>query len=432
VKFSDDGGVFPNPERGFYSAAELLEESSLGWIPERGHTLVHSYVRLDEWRNKSLPPSLLSTLDSKMGMVRAAGLKLVLRFSYNFGPYPDSEPDAPKSRILEHIAQLTPFLKKNADAIAVVQAGFIGAWGEWHTSTNDLLDDPADRKDILEALLGAVPPERSVVIRYPAYKKEMYGGPLDLTTAWTGSFTARTGHHNDCFLSSSTDVGTYPQGQQETWKKYLEQDNLYVPMGGETCAVYEASTACAPALAEMKRLRFTFLNQDYQEDVVQGWVDGGCKAEMDRKLGYRLTLIDAELPPQLRPGGSFLLRVRLKNDGWAAPINPRPARLVLRQGATVASVELPGSDARRWLPGQTATLEARVRIPASWPQGPSTLALALPDPSALGGDPRYAIRIASAGVWEQSTGENRLGDTEIQADAPGTADSAAQQLQILP
>jgi hypothetical protein len=431
VSFAPDSSIFSNPERGFYSAVELLEEKSFSWVLARKHTLIHSYVRLDDWRNATLPSSLLSDIDAKMDLVRASGLKLILRFAYNFGPYPDSDPDASKTRILEHIAQLTPTLQKNADAIAVVQAGFIGAWGEWHTSTNDLLDDPKDRRDILEALLGALPPERSVVIRYPAYKKEMYGGPLDGSSAWSGSFAARTGHHNDCFLSSKTDVGTYPDGQQELWKEYLAQDNLHVPMGGETCAVYAPGTACAPALKEMERLHYTFLNQDYHEDVVQGWESGGCKAEMDRRLGYRLTLVNAELPPALRPGGSFQLRVRLKNDGWAAPMNPRPARLVLTSGAKRASVEIPESDVRRWLPGQEITLEVRVRIPASWPEGAAQWALALPDPSALGADPRYAIRLASSGVWDESTGDNRLGPVQIQASAPGDADPAAKELTIL-
>jgi hypothetical protein len=432
VPFAPDAANFPNPERGFYSSAELLDEDDLSWIVKRGHTLVHSYVRLDAWRDKPLPASLLGDLGKKMELLRSSGLKLILRFSYNFGPYPDSEPDAPKSRILEHIGQLTPFLQQNADVIAVVQAGFIGAWGEWHTSTSGLLKDPKDRKEILEALLAALPGQRSVVIRYPAYKKEMYGPALDLPSAWSGSFAARTGHHNDCFLSSETDVGTYPQGQQETWKTYLEQDNLYVPMGGETCAVYPKRTACSPALEEMKRLRFTFLNQDYHPEVVKGWQDEGCKAEMDRLLGYRLVLIDADLPPLMRPGGSFALRIRLKNDGWAAPINPRSARLVLRGGGKVADLELPESDVRRWLPGEVVELKARIRVPASWPEGVSTLALALPDASGLAADPRYAIRLANAGVWEASAGENKLSAVELKADAPGGADPEAKAFQVLP
>jgi hypothetical protein len=37
---------------------------------------------------------------------------------------------APKKIVLQHITQLAPVFKKNADVIAVLQEGFIGIWGE--------------------------------------------------------------------------------------------------------------------------------------------------------------------------------------------------------------------------------------------------------------------------------------------------------------
>lgn len=81
-----------------------------------------------------------------------------------------------------------------------MEAGFIGAWGEWHTSTNGL-DNIQDKREILNALLAAIP-GRFVQVRYPANIIEMYPAPED-------AVSARVAHHNDCFLSSNTDVGTY-------------------------------------------------------------------------------------------------------------------------------------------------------------------------------------------------------------------------------
>ena len=77
-------------------------------------------------------------LNSIFADIREAGVKAIIRFAYNQGPYPDSEPDASKAQILRHIEQLAPLLQNNADVIAWLEAGFIGAWGEWHTSTNGL------------------------------------------------------------------------------------------------------------------------------------------------------------------------------------------------------------------------------------------------------------------------------------------------------
>jgi hypothetical protein len=70
------------------------------------------------------------------------------------------------------VAQLTPILTSNQDAILAVQAGFIGPWGEWHGSTN-FNYDANGRKEVIGALLDAVP-NRIVQIRTPQHKKTLY------------------------------------------------------------------------------------------------------------------------------------------------------------------------------------------------------------------------------------------------------------------
>ena len=52
------------------------------------------------------------------------------------------------------------------------------------------------------------------MLRYPALKQSIFGTttPLTAAQAYDGSPMARTGHHNDCFLSSANDVGTYNRG----------------------------------------------------------------------------------------------------------------------------------------------------------------------------------------------------------------------------
>jgi hypothetical protein len=54
---------------------------------------------------------------------------------------------------------LAPLFREYHDVIAVAQAGFIGAWGEWHASTNDLTT-PDNMRDILLRLLEILPEER--------------------------------------------------------------------------------------------------------------------------------------------------------------------------------------------------------------------------------------------------------------------------------
>ena len=423
--------VLLNPERGFYRTTSLVDAPDLAWVREAGASLVHSYVRLDDYRDRDLDDELLDAVRAGLDQVRAAGLKLILRFSYNFGPYPDSEPDAPKDRILGHIAQLAPILADEADVIAVVQAGFIGAWGEWHTSTNGLLDDPQDKYDILEALLGVLPDSRTVQLRYPPYKRDHYGEALDETTAWNGSLAARIGHHNDCFLASDDDWGTYPVGEEEAYKEYLAQDALYVPMGGETCNPNPPRSECESALAEMQRLHWTAVNDEYHPEVVAGWTDGGCREQMERLLGYRFTAISIDAPESAPPGGTLPLRIRLRNDGFAAPINPRPVEIRL-SGLGRFSVTLAGQDARRWLPGREVLIETRLQLPNDIEEGGWFIQIALPDASPrLHDDGRYAIRLGNRGFFDAS-GDNDLADLRIDRNALGSRDHDAVGLTERP
>ncbi|NTU56129.1 MAG: DUF4874 domain-containing protein, partial [Anaerolineales bacterium] len=154
--FAPSDASLLNPERGFFTPYELPGTPGFSPLRATGNTLVHLNIRLDDWRGTDIPQETLDGLDTNFSDIRDAGVKAIIRFAYNQGPYPDSEPDASKSQILRHIEQLTPLLQKNTDVIAWVEAGFIGAWGEWHTSTNGL-DNLTDKRDILNTLLAAIP-----------------------------------------------------------------------------------------------------------------------------------------------------------------------------------------------------------------------------------------------------------------------------------
>lgn len=135
-EYSDENIM--NPERGFYGwigTAEALDASK-DYLKYRqnGQTLAYVDMQFDKvdanaFRDKPLSSAFLQDLTDLFGRVRKAGIKLVFRFCYG-----DEAPDAPLARILEHIGQLKPILQQNADVIAVLQAGFIGYWGEWHHS----------------------------------------------------------------------------------------------------------------------------------------------------------------------------------------------------------------------------------------------------------------------------------------------------------
>lgn len=424
VRFQPATDEVLNPERGFMVDIDLVRARDFRWVRAQGYTLAYAGVRLDGNRTEALSPRLLADLDAGFEAVRDAGIKVVLRFVYN-----DTADglDAPKWAVLAHIDQLRPTLQKNADVIAVMDAGFIGAWGEWHSSTHGL-DNVRDRGDILYAILHALPPSRSVTMRSPRYKVDAYGdGQSPADRAFDGTDPARVGHHNSCFLASDTDLGTYAE-PIDRWKEYVAHDGRFTPVGGETCALNPPRSDCPTATAELRRLHWSFLNALYHEAVLASWERDGCYREIARDLGYRLELSSLTMDQAVAPGGVLRVSIRLRNTGYAAMFNARPVYVTL--GPWQVRTEL---DPRRWEPGAPIELALALRIPAGAPPGKLRLGLYLPDADARlrtpARDPLYAVRIANA-TWDAPV--NVLTDAVVvDPRAPGDVDATASEMTLM-
>jgi Domain of unknown function (DUF4832)/Domain of unknown function (DUF4874) len=425
---------------GLGTARNPLSADAMMQLRKEGISTLRLYFLIDEFRDSAISTDALKFLTDQFNTARGAGVKLIPRFAYNFpqsGSYPYKDPDATQSRVLAHIAQLEPVLKANADVIAYVEIGFIGAWGEWHSSTNNLVDPEPNTKvndasrAIVKRLLEALPKTRMVAQRYPRYKQELFSTePLAVTEAFTGSERSRVGAHNDCFLASNTDYGTYSDNatEQEATKAFLERDNLYLPQGGETCnndANAQPYTGCTNALKDMARLRYTSLNRGYLTDVYARWKKEGCLDEATRRLGYRFSLLESTLPESAKPGAGLTVKLSLKNEGFAAPFNPRGFALVLRAKSDGKLTRLTITDGgnipanrtldpRFWTPGATTSLETTLTLPGDLAAGLYDVLLQLYDPEpSLKDRPEYAIRLANADVWEALTGMNKIASLEV-------------------
>lgn len=429
TSYSESFENFPNPERGFYisDGPDASTPISVGKLQEarnRNMSLVRRIYLLSEYRNSPLPESFLNLVSNDLQKAREAGVKLIIRFAYN---WEQGEPDAPKDRILAHMEQLKPVLQKNYDAIAYVHAGFIGAWGEWNRSTNNLLNT-TDMQDILFKFLSVLPSSRMVALRYPYYKKRIYdnASPLNSSEAFNGSNRARTASLNDCFLASRDDGGTYLlENDIEQQKDYLNQENLYVVQGGETCSsgsLAQPYIGCDNALQELERMRWSDLNASFEQGVLDTWKNQGCYGEIERRLGYRFNLVNSEITDSAKPGGRFSAKLNIENVGWANLYNPRLVEIVLRSRGTNQEYYLRANQKPRgWFPGNVTTVNIEGGLPANIPPGEYDIFLNLPDPdSRLYNRPEYSIRLANVDVWEQSTGYNSLlSSIVIDANAQG-------------
>ncbi|VXC99145.1 DUF4832 domain-containing protein [Sphingomonas sp. 8AM] len=421
VTLTPSDAEIANPERGFYRAGNrdlaALDQASLERVYAGGERLVYARIDLVRYRNAPIEARTLDGLARGFAAARAAGVKLIVRAVYNY-PHGETDyhaaQDAPLSVVRAHLAQLQPLFAANADVIAFVQAGFIGAWGEWHSSSNDLTSTP-NRRAVRDALLAAVPRERSIQFRYPP--DLITWGPMQ-----------RIGFHNDCFMASQTDVGTFSEepAQRVPEQAAMARLTADAPFGGETCNPADdpgaiPRTGCAAIRDEGARYHLSYLNADYYRRLFHDrWIAGGCMAEVQRKLGYRFALVSASIAPRAQAGGEWPTQVAIRNEGWARLTNARPLQIVLieRDGGAMRRLTMGSADPRAWLPGAVTTVKAAIRLPVDLAPGAYDIALALPDDApALRDNPRFAIRFANEDRpdrgqgWQNSAGLFRIGLT---------------------
>ncbi len=432
-----------------------------------GLTLAQTYCYLDGYADRPLDDAKLACLQRSLNELRRHGLKAVLRFAY--------EKDMPGTggpkldTILRHIDQLAPLIARNVDVIFVMQAGFVGAWGEWHSSTHRLEADHANLAAIVERVLAVLPPERMTQVRVPKYKRWVlddprFGGyrPVDAQSAFRGSPTARIGFNNDGFLAGPTCGGTWPEAPRFSNPGNPEFDQMtaesaYVPVDGELFWSNQAGAVAGLKAAARLRLHHyssfsiahSFSDREGQHYSIDDWKERPLTAAQVREqelplsdgyftnaagaavtrtpfeyirdhLGYRLELQTATFASEVDRGQPLAVAIDLVNRGFATFINPRPVVLVLiAEDGRVVECPVATADPRRWQPywpggGGSAPLTHRISgaatTAAELPVGRYRLGLWLPDGTeSLRYDARYAVRVANRDAPWWTDGAGRYG-----------------------
>ena len=445
---ADNNTIFSNPERGFYYHMEKHvtksepycvygQESKLTAHKsgDKGSLVLVLYY-LDKYKTtETLPSEILTGFDKDMKALRDNGMKCVLRFAYVQSTTGkganETGNDATLAIALKHLTQYKSHLQANADVIYLVQAGIVGAWGEWYYSSNfgnQTSHMNANRKTLVDSLLKVVPENRYIQLRTPLFKTEYIGNtnPLTADEAYQNTPKARIGHHNDAFLYDYDNMGTYEDTAKQ--KPYLAQETLYVPMGGE-CDVYDKDLAAIyctreKTVADMSRLHWSYINKGYAEATTGMWRDNGTFDELNRNMGYRFQLVKGTYADQVEQGAKLAVNLQIKNVGYAPLYNERPAYIVLKNSSKTYKLRL-ASDPRTWKPnGVTTTINEQVKVPSNVSTGTYQLYLFLPDAySTLESKPDYSIRFANTGsLWDSSTGMNKLNAQVTVVEGSGIVD----------
>ncbi|MBQ4821877.1 DUF4832 domain-containing protein [Aquimarina sp. MMG016] len=383
-------------------------------------TVVYRYFLLDAFLNSDINATFLENIQGDFDNVRNAGLKIIVRFSYSNSQGTTAQQPT-KSQILTHISQLSPILNTNKDVIFSVQAGFIGTWGEWYyTNSTEFGTDGniseiqwANRKEIIDAMLAAIPIEIPIQVRYAGIKTKMYSTTqLTEQTAYQNTPNARIGFYNDAFLNDYGDQGTYSVSSQcenpvgAIDYSYIANETKYLPMTGETNGLNTCDngfrTSGANALNELNLTNWTTINRDYYTPFWTQVINSGHYNDIVKNIGYRFVLNSSTITTNT---SDFDLTIDLSNVGYARHFKERNVYLILKNTITdEITTALIDTDIRTWESSVSITQNFNLGL-----TGTFQLYLWLPDKETnLAMNPDYSIQFANTNIWETETGYNSL------------------------
>ena len=413
-----------NPERGFTTPNVLNYNGSAFpsslYSVDDDNSLVFIRFDLTGYKAGSLPTPALNAIGSVFTDVRDRGKKAVIRFIYSTA----SKADAPLSTVRGHLSQLKDVFVDYQDVIYVVQAGFIGACGEWNQSDYfEFSGYPSnygievadsyfeDQSAVVDELLAAVPASRQIALRTPRYKRyyTRYKGYFPSCWDWNPitsfdgtDYNSRITFHNDGFAGNVGNWGTFadfhtpygdpgPVGNVD--RKMWYSQSAYLACGGETSTsapdpVYSQFSAAKQALYDQ---HISYLGDNQGSSCLRDLTVTEIE-ELRKCMGYHLWLKEAKVYyDALSAGEEITVSCQLKNEGAAPVIYQRPMKLVLLRGDNVTVLADNMGDVRKVTPnGGIRSFFAKFTIPAGGIQPGDKLAIWLPDASAYP-DPSTSI-----------------------------------------
>ena len=471
--YSESSSDVSNPERGLYEQMDFVFKNGSFYYYSDAYsassvssamagftegTLLQINFWLKDYKNTStLSDTAVSKIKEVLGLARSNGKKVILRFGYSDSGSSSEKPyDATPSRIKAHINTLKTVFDNYTDVIYLVQAGFIGAWGEGYYSTNFTTDqythhdyyianssgtryedwnyksgtttqvkDYGNRKSVYDALYSAVPSSRQIALRTPFHKRfYLYPTSIDtwtqLNRVSTGSKENRLAFHNDVLMIDDyREMDTFyfdVNRDRSMWK----QQSAYLACGGETGSIDESSSSSAAYVSYKKSLtqdavvkymkdyHISYLHRHNGSYMYKWWSNKGWIPAIKKALGYRLWLKSFKVTgSSLSSGKTVNVSLTIKNSGSAPVINYRPMKLVLLSSSGTATVlktaagEESFGDIREILSGSEKTFTFDVTLPRTLASG-DRIAIYMPDADLNGNGlykkSVYSIRLANSSM----------------------------------
>lgn len=338
--FTETSEKIDNPDRGLYSIFGFLitdlEEDYSAQIErilksEAPTNLIMIQINLSHYTHRDLTEEGLKNIRDLFSSLRAIEKNWILRFIYDWDN--NTITNEPKSIdiILRHMTQLQDLLQTNQDRIFVVQGLFIGRWGEMNGTR---FNSSEDLRQLTETLMQVTGESTFLSVRTGSHWRRVTG--IHAFEALMAGEVPRIGLYNDGMMGSANDCGSYSSSNIHDsdpvacWSREKELDFQellcrYVPNGGEVI-INSPLNDFENAVATLKKSRVSYLNYDYDWEVIGKWeavtVKNGVYAGLDglsyieRHLGYRILINDAKVTynPQRE---KLIIDLELKNVGFA-------------------------------------------------------------------------------------------------------------------
>jgi len=338
LNYEESNEIIANPSRGFYVQFDTAHLDKIGELEDQGITLVLLAYDLKDYVDQDLSQAKLDELSRAFDTLKAHGLKAIFRAAYGFSrAYEYQDPNS-LSIIKQHLSQMKPILSEYKEVLFTVQAGFLGPWGEWHHSNLGLDEGVPTREiinELLVALCDAVPQPITIAVRRPSFIRLIDPERVELS---------RIGYHDDGLLSSETDLGTYdqPDYSREAELIYIHDRQFPVPNGGEMPNM-SAYTEAEVAFKEFTQLKLTYLNKEYNTDVIDYWdtlsYQGTSFLDLiEKKLGYRWFIQSSTLPKYFKSSQTVTISLELSNIGFSAVALPYRAELIISDSSGIRQV----------------------------------------------------------------------------------------------
>lgn len=433
-----------DPTKNEENKKKLLEHatSTMEDLLEDKESLGLFLVYLDNYREtRTLPKYYLGALNEYLDVYRKAGNKAIVRFAYGkeyeSGKDINNDP-SDFSIILGHLEQLRDFFETNQDVIHTVQLGFIGPWGEMHSS---VYAETEYINQLVDKALEVVPKEIQLALRRPSYyrgyvKEDSF---FDEALGYTYDKRARIGLFNDAFLSSSTDKGTYASGKREEeleWQSYLTK---YTISGGEHS--YSESTyvdsdetffEVEEAISNMEAVHMNYLHcataiKDFwKKTQISANVDA-MYAGMDaytyfaNRLGYRFLVKEAKVPGNaIHKGGILNFETSILNEGFGNLIQCRKVYVIIEKDGKYYQA-ITDKNPSIWWSGEVTKETFSLQLPSDIEEGEWNIYLYLPDSSErYEGKDNAVIKFANKGCYSAELQANYIGKFTIKGTATDT------------